>query len=80
MTLMDLAERFKTPVKVILEDLEHIRRGLKGGARLVQADPQCLACGFKFRGRRHFNKPSRCPRCKSERISAPEFFVESRDH
>jgi predicted Zn-ribbon and HTH transcriptional regulator len=37
----------------------------------------CDACGFTFEGReaRHFYAPSRCPRCRSERIRDPRISI-----
>ena len=39
---------------------------------------RCLACGFTFTDRapRRFQAPSRCPQCRSERISEPRFRIE----
>jgi hypothetical protein len=37
----------------------------------------CQSCGFTFRDRSRLETPSRCPRCKRERIDEPLFRIES---
>ncbi len=69
-------------LKVVYEDLRHIARTLKrtGGGRekLEVYPPYCANCGFIFTKRERLKKPSRCPRCKSERIVPPRFIIRSR--
>ncbi len=36
----------------------------------------CKKCGYQFTDRERLKKPSRCPRCKSERIDPPRFYVK----
>jgi len=36
---------------------------------------RCRNCGYEFRGRERLRKPSKCPRCHSERIEPPRFYV-----
>ncbi len=79
MSAMELSRQVGAPLKTVLEDIGHIRRSLpneKGGGRLVIRGMECCACGFRFRGRTRLGTPSRCPRCKCERISEPEFSIE----
>jgi len=62
--------------RVILEDLTHIAQSLrKSGRTLVMAPPTCARCGFVFKSLRKPRKPSRCPKCKSERITPPSFQI-----
>ncbi|MDI3287702.1 transcriptional regulator [Polyangium sp. 15x6] len=63
--------------KDVLAHLEHVARSLAGqGGALGVSPATCLGCGYVFEDRRAFGRPSRCPRCKGERIEAPKFFVE----
>jgi hypothetical protein len=39
---------------------------------------ECRRCGFTFRERKKITRPSRCPRCRSEDISEPQFSIEGR--
>ena len=60
--------------KEIPEHLEHLERTLRGeGLKLTVLPPRCVRCGFRFEERERLRKPSRCPRCKSERIEPARF-------
>jgi len=67
-------------VRRLEEELRHVERSARGrGERLVVEPARCIACGFEFRDReaRHLHAPGRCPRCRSERITAPTFRLEA---
>ncbi len=52
--------------------------GLRRGSERLRIDPAaCRACGFVFKERisKHLHAPSRCPQCRSERISEPRFRI-----
>jgi predicted Zn-ribbon and HTH transcriptional regulator len=57
--------------KMVYDHLEHInkRRDLK----LVARPSECRKCGFEFKKRERLKKPGKCPVCKSESITDPEF-------
>ena len=74
-TVKDLSRRLRVHVKVVLEDLEHVRRSLSGGERLELTPAECLGCGYVFADRKKIETPSRCPRCKKENVSPPEVFI-----
>ncbi len=75
-TARDLSYVVSIPEREVSDHLEHLARSLRaGGERLVVEPPACVACGFTFEERT--SPPSRCPRCKSERIRPPEFSIES---
>ena len=60
-------------------EIRHAERtARRAGERLVVTPAECEACGFVFRGRdaRHLQPPSRCPKCRSERIVDPLFRLE----
>jgi predicted Zn-ribbon and HTH transcriptional regulator len=65
--------------RLVYDALEHIaktiRRRSKGKLELVMIPPRCLKCGYVFKDLKKPRKPSRCPRCKSERISPPLFKI-----
>ncbi len=68
-SLESLCRQFGVPFKVMADDLSHIERSIKSEYRLKQYAPECQSCGFQFIHRDKWQKPSRCPKCKSERIS-----------
>jgi hypothetical protein len=74
----ELRRDLEIPARSLEDDLGHVERSLRRGPARLRVDPaRCLACGFTFEDRapRRFQAPSRCPRCKSERIAEPRFRV-----
>ena len=67
--------------KDVYEHLKHIAKTVKsrGDEVLVMVPPRCRSCGFTFKDLDRPKKPSKCPKCKSERISPPAFKIVSRD-
>lgn len=79
-TSRQLAELVGAPERQIEDHLAHIVRSVsRDRARRFVLDPSaCQDCGFVFRGRTRLTRPSRCPRCRSEAISAPRYGIELR--
>ena len=69
-TLMSLAGFFGVPLKVIEDDISHIEKSVASSYKFKITSPDCEACGFIFQ-KKKLKKPSRCPMCKSERITEP---------
>jgi len=67
-TVDELAARYLVPRRVIVDDLEHIARTVAPRQRIEILAPVCNACGFRFKDRKRFSDPSRCPRCKNEHL------------
>jgi len=63
----------------IYEHLTHIaktiRRQSSGKEVLIMELPKCRDCGFIFKNLKKPKEPSRCPKCKSERIDPPRFKI-----
>jgi predicted Zn-ribbon and HTH transcriptional regulator len=58
--------------------LASIERSAKHhGERLVVEPARCEPCGFVFQNREKLTAPSRCPKCKSERIHPPRFRLKA---
>jgi transcriptional regulator len=60
---------------------DHISHIIKSVARdrslRFNLEPcKCSHCGFSFRDRSKITRPSRCPRCHSEAITAPQYGIE----
>ena len=76
-TLKELSAELGVSEKVLPEAIEKLSRSLRRTEqRLRQIQPKCLECGFEFRERERFTRPSRCPSCKSERITPARFWIE----
>jgi predicted Zn-ribbon and HTH transcriptional regulator len=75
-TAKDLSRQVGISEHEVAGHLEHLARSLRArGERLVMEPPVCLDCGFAFPGRERTTRPSRCPRCRSRRLTLPEFRV-----
>jgi len=70
-TARQLANQFQVELYEILVDLKHVEKSKK----LKKEPAQCENCGFVYRERSKLKKPSKCPKCKSERILPPRFFI-----
>lgn len=57
-------------IYIYIEKIKKIVK--KNGKNLYFIPPKCLDCGYIFND----YKVSKCPRCKSERISEARFFIK----
>ena len=71
-----------TDLKSVYEDLQHIAKSVRGESKgeeyVVMIPPTCRVCGFTFKRQEKSRPASRCPKCKSERISSPLFKITTR--
>lgn len=58
--------------KAILQDLKFIAKRKK--FRLLVEPARCKNCGYEFKP--ELKNPSKCPKCKSQYILKPRFFIE----
>ncbi len=82
MSLIDIAAHFHCDTPEILEDLHHVAKSVRPEKELVMLPAQCKKCRFIFRerqDRQKMKKPSKCPKCKSERILAPVFTIRKKE-
>jgi predicted Zn-ribbon and HTH transcriptional regulator len=74
LTAREISERARVPEREVAEHLRHLEHSLKQTSeRLHATAPSCIQCGFTFDARHR--RPSRCPRCKSERLTPPRFRI-----
>ncbi len=64
---------------LVYECISHIAKTLwrkSGGRRRVyMVPPRCKDCGYVFTSLDKPRRPSKCPRCKSQRIEPPRFYI-----
>jgi predicted Zn-ribbon and HTH transcriptional regulator len=74
-----LAQLLAIPERQVEEHLPHIIKSLARdrSRRFVLEPSACSDCGFVFRDRRKLTRPSRCPTCRNEGITAPRYGIES---
>ena len=62
--------------KEVCDHLLYVARSVASQRQRLKVTPaRCLQCGYVFRDRKRLNKPSRCFRCKSERLTEPRYRV-----
>jgi predicted Zn-ribbon and HTH transcriptional regulator len=76
----DLATLHAISEREIEDHLSHIARSLARDTtrQIIREPAECEQCEFTFRNRARFTRPSRCPKCRSERICAPKFGIRLR--
>ena len=78
-TSLQLSQAVGIPQGEVAGHLEHLARSLPHQGLVLEVEPAaCIGCGWQFEDRRRFGRPSRCPKCKSERIDPPRFSVRAR--
>jgi len=75
-TARDISAEVGASIDDVVADLRHVQRSLRRERRFHMEPSECLACGFALRSDK-LKRPSRCPRCKSERLSEPSFWIEA---
>src|SRR5688572_9115188 len=75
-TALELSGAVRVPEKSIPDHLEHLLKSLAATGETLEVEPAtCHGCGFVFKERGRFTRPSRCPKCKGERIESPRFRI-----
>ncbi|MCP9446988.1 MAG: hypothetical protein NNA22_05375 [Nitrospira sp.] len=79
MSSYQLAQRLGIAEREVEGHLPHIVKSLMRDRmrRFVLEPATCFDCGFVFRNRSKLTRPSRCPACRSEGISAPRYGIDS---
>ena len=79
MTTHQLAPMLGIPEQQVEEHLAHVVKTVAHdrSRRFILEPSICLDCGFMFRDRTRLTRPSRCPQCRSEGISAPRYGIDS---
>ena len=76
LTAHEISGQARVAEREVAEHLRHLEHTLShSDERLLTTVPQCVKCSFSFEHRERHGRPSRCPRCKSERISPPRFSI-----
>jgi len=76
LTAREISQQASVQEREVAEHLRHLEHTLnQTGERLRTTAPHCVKCGFAFEQRERHARPSRCPQCKSERISPPRFTI-----
>lgn len=74
-----LAQLVGIPERQVEEHLEHVVKTVARDRtrRFILEPSACQDCDFVFTDRSRLTRPSRCPRCRSEGITAPRYGIDS---
>ena len=80
LTSYQLAQCLGIPERQVEDHLIHVVKTIARDRerRFILEPCGCLDCGFVFRERTKLTRPSRCPRCRSESITAPRYGIDIR--
>lgn len=75
-----LAQMLGIAERQVEEHLTHVVKTLARDCtrRFVLEPSTCPDCGFVFRDRTRLTRPSRCPSCRGEGITAPRYGIDVR--
>jgi len=76
LTPRDISQSVNISEKDVHHHLESIEKSLRHQEKQMHRVPYyCLECGFQFKHRKTFKKPSKCPGCKNGRIASAIFKI-----
>jgi predicted Zn-ribbon and HTH transcriptional regulator len=76
MSARELSQEVGIREKEVYVHLPHIARSAAAQSKKLIIRPfSCLVCGYVFKDRRRFTRPSRCPRCKKTHLQEPLYRV-----
>ena len=76
-TAKQLADLFRVDMKFVFEDLKHISQTVKIHHKKLKIEPAvCNVCGYVFKERERLSRLTKCPKCRSEDITEPEFYIQ----
>ncbi len=78
LTSNQLARMLGIPERQVEDHLEHVVKTVaRDRARRFVLEPStCPDCEYLFRDRTKLTRPSRCPRCHGEGITAPRYGID----
>ena len=79
LTTDQLAGMLGIPERQVEEHLIHVVKTVaRDPVRRFRLEPaKCLDCGFTFHDRTKLTRPSRCPQCRREGITAPRYGIDA---
>lgn len=72
----EISQQIGIREKEVCDHLPHIARSVAARKRKMSMTPAiCIDCGFTYNDRKKFTRPSRCPKCKGQRISQARYGI-----
>jgi len=78
LTVRDISKSIGILEKDVYHHLTFIEKTVKHQKKRIHVEPyHCVNCGFQFRNRKTFKRPSKCPGCRNGRIAPAVFQIVS---
>nr|WP_320192227.1 ArsR family transcriptional regulator [uncultured Desulfobacter sp.] len=78
MTVRDISQSVGIMEKDVVHHLGFIDKTVRTQKKRIYMKPYyCLNCGFKFKNRKRFLKPGKCPSCRKGGIASAVFWIAS---
>lgn len=78
-TAFELSQMLRVSQRDIENHLKYVEKSAKTQMMKFKIESSmCENCKFDFEDRSRKTKPSRCPKCKCERITPPMFSIEEK--
>ncbi len=78
-TLRELSQATSMSEREVASHLPHVQKSAERAGHRFRVEPaQCSKCKFTFEQRSKAKTPSRCPKCKNERIVPARFSLVQR--
>lgn len=76
-TVKSISKLVGIPEKTVADHLDHVARTAAANGKVWMHFPaSCQSCGYEFEDRKKFTTPSKCPKCKNQRIDPPSFTID----
>ena len=76
-TGIEISQMLGIREKEVYEHLPHVAQSvLAQGRKLIIHPSECLKCGYIFKDRTRFTRPSRCPKCRETHIQRPAYEIK----
>lgn len=72
----EISQALSVMEREVYVHLQHIERTLAHQEKKLNMSPyKCLSCGYTFTGRKRWDRPGRCPKCKQGHISMASYRI-----
>jgi len=76
MSGLEISQALGIREKEVYDHLPHIAQSsMRQGKKLLIHPACCLSCGYSFKNRKRFTRPSRCPLCKGSHLQRPTYEI-----
>ena len=73
---VEISQALGIKEKEVYDHLPYVAQSVIGqGKRFLLYPANCLSCGYVFKKRKRFTRPSRCPLCRATHLQRPTYEI-----